>query len=331
MRLITAPIIGGADKIAFLEEGEIWAANLDGSELVQLTRDGSEKAQLQWSPDGLAVHFISGKCVLSASLESGQVAPLVCFDLANSLQAFEISPDGQQAAIGLDGALYVIPFRPELLGRARSVQDLQAMAGCAALAPYLSSGRAVAVKSAHWSRAGEALAIVREGVLEPADGSSAGGGQRVDLVHILDLSRCTSPIRRLDEFPGRRFKMSESPTPLAIQNFAWDGDYLFALIDPQRNGGFGDLWVYSTELHRADRTNPIAGVCCYRDPQWSPDGRYLLFAFQDKRLAPQSQIRMYYAPLATVGTGLAYAPLPLPEEFFAEAHARPQAVLRPAR
>jgi Tol biopolymer transport system component len=57
------PVLGGADKIAYLDANDIWVANLDGSGLIRLTHDGQVKNNLQWSPDGQAVTFISAdKC-----------------------------------------------------------------------------------------------------------------------------------------------------------------------------------------------------------------------------------------------------------------------------
>jgi dipeptidyl aminopeptidase/acylaminoacyl peptidase len=318
---VGAPVIGGADKIAFVNAGDIWAANLDGSELVRLTLDGGEKSNLQWAPDGRSVDYLAGKCVHSVDLATGRSDPVVCFDAAIFFDAFEISPDGQRVAVSLDHALYVVPFQREKLSLARTAHDLQAIGDCPELAPYTQNGRTVAVKSARWSQNGKLLAISRQ---------AEDAGRLVDLIHILDISRCAIPFPRLDEFPAKRFTMSGYEMKPTIQNFAWDGDQLFALFSWKRNEGFGDLWVYSAELHRADPINPIGGVCCYRDPQWSPDGRYLLFVFQDMRLAPMNVTRLYYAPLATFGTGLAYAPLPLPVDFFADPHARPQPALRPA-
>ncbi|MFQ6610788.1 MAG: S8 family serine peptidase, partial [Fidelibacterota bacterium] len=50
-----------------------------------------------------------------------------------------------------------------------------------------------------------------------------------------------------------------------IQNFSFDGGYLFALVSYVRNDGFGNLYIYNGDLHRADsKLNPINGDCCYR-------------------------------------------------------------------
>ena len=74
--------------------------------------------------------------------------------------------------------------------------------------------------------------------------------------------------------------------------------------------------------------NPIRGVCCYRDPQWSPDGSHLLFAFQDYLQGSSSTTQLYYIPYGSLGTGVTYEPLPLPE--IGDPKEKPQPVLRPA-
>ena len=52
---VTPPLAlvpGGADKIAFVANGDIWLMNVDGSDLKQLTSDGGAKTDLQWLQDG---------------------------------------------------------------------------------------------------------------------------------------------------------------------------------------------------------------------------------------------------------------------------------------
>ena len=317
-----APIIGGADQIAFLNADDIWISNLDGSQLAQLTFDHGKKTNLSWSPDGQAVIYILGKCVQTVDVGSTRVDNIACFEAADFLEAFEISPDGQRVAISLNRELYIVPYDRQKLSQARFRSDLQAMAGCPALAPYTHNDKNIAVKSARWSRDGQRLAITRLGV---------DAGRQVDLIHLLDIANCTPPFARLDEFPATRFKMKEYAVSPFIQNFTWDGDFLFALTSYKRNDGFGDLWIYSTDLHRGFQANPIEGACCYRDPQFSPDGSHLLFVFQDMRLTPQNVIRLYYIPYGTIGTGLVYAPLSLPQDFFADPRTKPLPALRPAR
>jgi hypothetical protein len=318
----TAPVVGGADKVAFFNEGEIWVVNLDGGELEQLTRDGIPKSNLQWSRDGNSVYFLSNNCIQAATLGSLGTHPVLCMEGAGQLSTFQFSQGEGRLALVFDRALYILDNDQNQILSVKTLSDLWASAACPSLAPYVQNGRVVTVNSARWSQDSGQLAIVRPGLDD---------GKLVDMVHILDITGCESSIRRLDEFPAKRFTMSGYDTRPVLQNVAWDGWKLFALISYRRNEGFGDLWVYNEELYTADLINPVEGACCYRDPFFSPDGNYLLFAFQDKRLAPASEIRLYYVPLATVGTGLAYAPIPLPAGFFPDPHSQPQPVLRTAR
>jgi dipeptidyl aminopeptidase/acylaminoacyl peptidase len=319
---LAIPVVGGADKIALLNDNDIWITNLDGSELTQLTNDGAEKSSLQWSPDGQAVHYILGKCINSVDINTLRIDNLACFESADFLEAFEISPDGQRVAISLNRELFVLPYDREKLSQAKYRRDLQAMADCEILAPYSHNDKIIAVKSVRWSRDGQQIAVVRKGV---------DNGQQVDLVHLLDIAECAAPIHRLDEFPATRFKMKDYAVSPIIENLAWDGTYLFTLNSFKRNDGFGDLWIYSTELHRAYQAAPIDEGCCYRDAAFSPDGSHLLFVFQDMSKTPENVIKLYYVAYASLGTGMKYAPLPLPEDFFSDPRARPMPVLRPAR
>ena len=316
------PVIGGADKIALITENDIWIMNVDGTDLTQLTNDGAEKSNPQWSPDGESVIYISGKCVWSADITSGRLDIIACFEVADYLEAFEISPSGEQVAISLNRELFIVPFVLERLNQAQYRTDLIDMAECPVFAPYTRGGSSVAVKSVRWSNDEQQIAISKLGVVD---------GNSQDLIHILDISECIETPPRLDEFPGRRFDYYDNSTTWVIQNFAWDGQFLFALFTHKRNGGYGDLWVYNTDLHRAEIINPIDGNCCYRDPYWSPDGRHLLFLYQDQSLGSETNTQLYYAAFGTIGTGLSYAPLPLPEGFFEDPREHPQPVLRPAR
>src|SRR6185503_1779731 len=54
------PSFGGADRMAFVANNEIWIMNMDGSDIEQLTNDGGAKTDLQWLSDGKTLVFISG-------------------------------------------------------------------------------------------------------------------------------------------------------------------------------------------------------------------------------------------------------------------------------
>ena len=314
------PVMGGADKIAFIEKNEIWTSNLDGSALTALTGDGVEKSSPHWSPDGASLFFISGQCLKTIDFNSSLVEDIACFTDGQELHSFQISPDGTQAAISLDYELYVVPFDLTHLSQVRNGADLAGLGSCSSLSPYKHRQSLVRVKKAYWSDDGMRLAILRLGYED---------NEEVELIHLLDISRCISPLPRLDEFPATRIEMEYYAHTPILQDFAWDGDDRFALTDFRRNDGFGDLWIYSNQLHTGFKANPIGGKCCYRDPVFSPDGKYLAFVFQDASLAASEDVAIYLIPYAALDTSLVYPPLALPEGFFTAPRAKPHPALRP--
>jgi hypothetical protein len=311
----SAPVIGGADKIAWLDQGEIWAANLDGSELVQLTSDGITKSNLQWSPDGKSIYYISGTCINTVVIDSGRVDFFLCFKYIEYLKDFEISPDGSRIAFSLDNQLYVVPFEPEKLRSITTRSELAALGTCEGLTPYERNF----VKFARWSNDSQTIALVIMGVA--ADIGAA------DIVQVLPLQYCGKD-RPVDHFPPPRVSIPDYIRSPMILNFGWDGLYLFAFNTYLRNSGFGDLYIYNMDLHKARMAiNPVDDTCCYRDPIFSPDGSHLLFAYQVN--SKDSPTLFYLIPYATIGAGAAYQPLPLPP--ITEQNAQPQAILRPAQ
>ncbi|MGW8144767.1 MAG: hypothetical protein ACWGN2_10255 [Anaerolineales bacterium] len=316
------PIVGGADKIAFIQEDDIWMANLDGNQLTQLTDDKLPKSSLQWSADKRGIFYIADLCIYLVDTQTLRTSTLTCLDQAQRLESFNLSPDNKQAAISLDGQLYVVPFVEDELSQARSGQDLNAMADCKFLAPYKHRTSIVTVSKARWSADNKQLAILRQAYDQE---------HQVELIQLIDITNCSVPFPRVDEFPATRFEMEGYDQTPIIQDFAWDGGDLFAMTSFKRNDGFGDLWIYNTNLHRGFLANPIDGKCCYRDPVFSPDGKYLAFVFQDASYAANSPAVLYYIPYAALERGLVYPPIPLPTDFFSEPRTKPQPIFRSAR
>ncbi|MEW5868807.1 MAG: protein kinase [Chloroflexota bacterium] len=310
------PVIGGVDKVAFLRDSDIWISNLDGTQIERLTEDGTIKSSLQWSPDGQAVNYISGKCIYSVRLEDTRVDIITCFNFVDYLKAFEISHDGTRVAISLDNQLYIVPYDLEKLNQVSVRSGLTDIAECKDFAPYLRNF----VKYARWSKDDQFLGMVIFGVA--ADIGSA------DIVQIIPMETCTASPRAVDNFPPPRFKPAEYITAPSILNFGWDGLSLFAINTLVRRNGFGNLWVYNMDLHKARNANPIDESCCYRDAQFSPDGTYLFFAYQ-KYPGGDGSILFYYIPYGTIGTGAAYTPLPIPP--ITNPDEAPQPALRTAR
>jgi serine/threonine protein kinase len=315
-----ALILGGADTIAFIDKNEIYVMNVDGSDLRQLTSDGAEKTRLSWTPDGAEILYISGLCAWSIDYETGRQDYLACFDTAKDLSDFSPSSDGSQVAVVLNQNLYVVPFDRESLLQARSVSDLIALGeACEVLAPLqTSNGTNVIVNHVAWSADDTRMAL---NVVAPVNGIQS------DLIRFTDISSCQYT-DTLDEFPSRRLEIDNYDKYPYIQNFGYDGYVLFSLVSYTRNDGFGDLYFYNTSLYRSEsKVNPIGGTCCYRDPQFSPDGRYLIFAYQ--AYDPNATTQLYYAPYATLGTGANLQPIPLPEDMLTDRKAKPQPALRP--
>jgi len=89
------------------------------------------------------------------------------------------------------------------------------------------------------------------------------------------------------------------------------------------------MHIFNWDLFKAQKSvNPINGVCCYSDVQFSPDGEYLLFAFQDVAQGKNSNTQYFYIPFGTIGSGATYKPLPLPGN--SNLKENPQLILRPA-
>lgn len=315
-----APVVGGADKIAFLNENEIWVMNVDGSDLQQITDDGAEKHDLSWDPRGDRLYYISGRCIWHANAESGELGHVACFETARFLDAFVVSPDAEQVAISLNRELYLVPFDMDLLKQARYRTDLQEMSECEAFSPWMNpDGSARSVLGMKWTSTKEKISVLL---------LSNQGGIQGEVVQILNIGDCDQQPDRLDEFPSTRFTIDNYEQAPFLQNYTYDGGYLYALTSYIRNDGYGDLYIYNADLKKANvLANPIDGQCCYRDPHFSPDGRYLIFAYQPFDIGATADL--YLIPYATVGTGARYEPIPLPENFFSDEKARPEPVLRP--
>ncbi len=308
--------LGGADLVAFVNANNIWLMLPDGSDLRQVTTDGAAKHSLQWSPDGQSVFYISGKCIWSVNILTNEAQSLACFNAAEYLEDLGISPDGSQIAIALDRTIYVVPFDLPTLSAARNHTDMANMNGC-------FTYNALGSKAARWSDDGKRLAV---------EAIAPESGLRVDIVRVFDISTCNSTAPGIfDTFPASRFTMIGYSDNHAIPSFDWDGESLFLLNSLIRNDTYGYLYAYNVSTHRSDQLDPIGTGCCYSDAVWSPDGSYVLFAYQDINLGSNSKNFLYYVPFGTIGTGATYTPIPLPEDFLVKPRDHPEAALRPVK
>jgi serine/threonine protein kinase len=304
--LPTSLVIGSADKLAFVYQNNIWMMNLDGTGMTQLTTDGDAKhpkTDLQWTPDGKGLTYTMDKCyqLLAVNGEvAGSSTRLGCYD------DFEISSDMNKMIIGGTVEMknktfvwrnFVGPYELSLLSSIRAVPQEEMMGGC----PFEGG------KNTRFSIDTNTMAAVFN---KPLD------GRLMDVIQVYQFRECGEPIDILDIFPGERFKMRGYSGPndrAGIDDFGWDGYNLFALHGNYLNG-YGNMIIYNMAERQGKQVDPIEGQCCYQDVQFSPDGQYLLFVYQDARKGFGAQV--YYIPYSDVGVVQTFEPLKLPDLSF---------------
>jgi hypothetical protein len=217
--------------------------------------------------------------------------------------------------MSLDNQLYILPYNLDQIRSISVRDDLTRLAVCKDFAPWLK----LFVKYPRWGHDGKTLGLVVMGV--------ARGIGSADTVQVLDYSTCSPDPKVLDNFPPPRFIPEEYKSAPSILQVGWDGYALFAFSTFIRNGGFGKLYVYNSDLKKAQGPLNVAGECCYRDPIFSPDGSQLLFAFQ-KYPGGDGTTQLFMVPYGALGTGQSFTPLPLPP---IDSKSMPVPVLRPAK
>ena len=187
--------LGKADKLAFLKESNIWVSDLDGSNLTQLTTDGTKKSNLNWSPDGQSVLYTADNCLNLVGLQTLQTLTLTCITGASSINTFDISPDGQDVALGLDQSdLYLFPYSNLFNLRHDSLpQDLPTLALCSYYAPYRTGDT---LKDVNWSLEADRLAVLL---------SKATDGTARDEIQVLDFSQCDPSPQLVNEILAHLF------------------------------------------------------------------------------------------------------------------------------
>ncbi len=319
-----APVIGGADKIAFVSNNEIWLMNVDGSNLEQVTFDGAQKTDLQWvPPDYRYLLFITGKIVKYYDIQSGAVDTLVNFPAEVSLDAFRVSHDGKQVMIAMSNNIFVVSFNLPALKTVTTRRQLSQLEGGCLVQQVPKTFTIARVREARWSWDDKLVAWLFTG------NDAVNPNLQAEQVSVLDISACKPELIDLkDNFPGTRFVPSGYQLR-EIPDFDWDGYDLFAFNTSRRNNGWGELHIYNWKVFKGVHYSPL-GPCCYRDARWSPDGTYLLLAFQDLALGADAKTLLYYIPAGELGTGAQFKPFPLPPEFFKNPREAPQPALRPA-
>jgi serine/threonine protein kinase len=233
---------GHADKVAFLNASDIWVSDLDGRYLTQLTSGAVKKSNLRWTPDGQSVSYTSANCLYLVGLQTKQVLTLACFSGVASIDAFDISPNGQNIALVLDQSdLYIFPYSQLFrLQPASRPEDLSSLSLCPYHAPFhLSDG----IKAVHWSANNDRLAVLFS---KPIAGTDR------DEINILDFSQCEPTPLLEKEILSTYFLFSlrgyyDHPE---IPGFSWNGNDRLLLNGYQNNAGFGDLLLYNLDQNQ---------------------------------------------------------------------------------
>jgi serine/threonine protein kinase len=308
--LVTPP--GGADQIALLSGNDIYLMNTDGSNIVQVRSENAAKSNLQWIPGNRLV-YISRNCAFLVDAESKQTQQLSCFNDAELLEGFSVSQDGKLVAISIQRTLNILPFDIVLLKSFNTrFNFLERDDNC-----YYNQ---YSFRELLWPRDAKSEQLAAH-VIDTRLVNS-------DQVFLLstDLANCKNvELSRLDTIPGGRIEFDRESTR-RLGSFDWNGKNLFLLNDSIRNDGFGNMYLYNSDTREHTKINPINGDCCYRDVRWSPDGKYILFAFQR---FDRSDISLYFIPFADVGSEKTFTPISLPSRFFPTAREKPQPALRP--
>ena len=305
------PIPGNADQIAFLSGNQLYFMNIDGSELIQIRTDDVPKTNLQWIPGNRLV-YLSRNCAFMVHGDTKQVEQLVCFNKDEILEGFRVSPDGSYVAISIERTLNIFPFDIEALKVMDTRFDLIASKKDCFYSSY-------PFREALWSNDSERLTA------RIVDTELINSDQLV--LFSVDIQNCANiGLTRIDKFPGINFGFTNKDSTKRITSFDWDGKNLFLLNDSVRNEGYGDLYLYDSDTLQETIINPIGGDCCYRDARFSPDGKYILFAFQR---FDSSEVMLYYVSLADIQAGKTPTPIELPSRFFSPRNSI-QPALRPA-
>lgn len=312
------PIVGGADTVGLIANNDVWLMNVDGSNLHQLTNDKGVKSNLRWMPDNTTLVYISGTTIYTVDTVSGRVDILMTFPNAVFLDAFEISPDGTQVAISMNHEMFIVPLDLESLKNAHGRDALFAMKGC--ISYTAGTMAATIVRQFRWSADGKVISWLFAG--------RNNSGTQVDEVDIVDISTCDpTKLKRVDEFPGLRFTIDKPD----ISDYDWNGKSLFIFNTSIRNNGWGSMYEYHFDVGKGNPIVPIPGKCCYRNARISPDGTYIMFAFQDRNLSGSAPTLIYYALIGSLDTGAELVPISMPDDFFKNQREAPEFALHPAK
>lgn len=303
---------GNVSKIALLSGNDLYLMNPDGSELTLVRTENSPKSNLHWIAGGRLI-YMSRNCAFMLDATTNRTQQITCFNPNESLEGFRVSPDGKYVAISIQRTLNILPFDLDVLKNVNTRFNLITMKDNCFYNQF-------PFRDVRWSNDNTELAV------QVIDTRFVNSDQ-VFLVDV-DIPNCaTTGLVRLDRIPGSHISF-DGDSNKRIVSFDWDGDHRFLLNDSIRNDGFGDLYLYDSKTKEGTKLNPMNGECCYRDARWSPDGKYIFFAYQK---SGEEAIELYYMPLENSQNGVAVDPIELPAGFFSTPRDKPQPALKPAQ
>jgi hypothetical protein len=303
---------GNTGKVALLSGNDLYLMNPDGSELTLVRTENSPKSNLHWIAGGRLV-YRSRNCAFMLDAQTNRVQQLTCFNPGESLEGFRVSPDGKYVAISVQRTLNILPFDINVLKDVNTRFNLITLKQNCFYNQY-------PFRDVRWSNDNTQLAA------QVIDTQLVNSDQ-VFLVKV-DIPTCaTTGLVRMDRIPGSHIEYDAESTR-RIASYDWDGEHRFLLNDSIRNEGFGNLYLYDSNTKEATKLNPIDGECCYRDARWSPDGKYIFFAYQK---SGETAIELYHIPVDGVKNGQLAVAIDLPSGFFSTPREKPQPALQPAQ
>jgi len=304
--------LGDTNKIALVSGNDLYLMKPDGSELTLVRTENSPKSNLHWIAGGRLI-YMSRNCAFMLDAQTNRVQQLTCFTPSESLEGFRVSPDGKYVAISVQRTLNILPFDTAVLRDVNTRFNLITLKQNCFYNQY-------PFRDVRWSKDNTQLAA------QVIDTQLVNSDQ-VFLVKV-DIPTCaTTGLVRMDRIPGSHIEYDGESTR-RIASYDWDGDHRFLLNDSIRNEGFGNLYLYDSNTKEATRLNPIDGECCYRDARWSPDGKYIFFAYQK---SGDTGIELYYMPVDGSEDGQPLSAIELPAGFFSTPREKPQPALQPAQ
>jgi hypothetical protein len=316
--LVGSLVLGMADKIAFINNNEIWVANVDGSDPEKWTFDGRNKSDLQWTPDGRALLFKVDGCYDMITYPEKRRSQLSCFgDIG-------IAPDNVRVAVSGEIDLgnetyrwvsFISSLNMVLSKQLVTVPVVPQQVGC----PF-EGGTHI-----RFSRDGQFMA----GIFKPSEGDKiqvfktlfeAGqcGSLReneIDIEDFIDADRVS--LKYYYGNQGRR----------ELTDFGWDGESVFILHGYYLWTGYGEFVVFYSRIGDPTGKEPITN-CCYRDMEFSPDGKYVVFSYMDDTKLDKFEI--YYIPFNQIDTGATFTPIKFENITFTNIREWPEPALRPA-